>query len=113
MGDRETVDDLTYMGALAALVGMVGRHVNVHVSDAGDGDEFNHLATFGGILREGITATGEEPGDTEAIHLRFEAGEENAAINLERELFVRACIGHDSLTVQLGGVEFVIVARSG
>jgi hypothetical protein len=42
--------------------------------------ETPHLvATFGGGLQAGCSMTGGEPSDTEAIFVRFDAGEETAA----------------------------------
>src|SRR6185503_13120830 len=76
---------VTFDEALAALLALVGERVEVHVMDAG---ETPHLvATFGGRLRAGYSMTGGEPGDNEAIFVRFEAGEETAAISLDREVF--------------------------
>ena len=45
------------------------------------------MATFGGRLRAGYSMTGGEPSDNEAIFVRLEAGEEAAAISLDREVF--------------------------
>jgi hypothetical protein len=60
--------------ALAALLALVGERVEVHVRDAG---ETPHLvATFGGRLHACYSMTGGGPSDTEAIFVRFDAGEE-------------------------------------
>jgi hypothetical protein len=56
--------------------------------------------------------TGGEPADTEAIFVRLEAGDETAAISLDREVFDGAIAREDgALTLQLGGVELVIARR--
>ncbi len=75
-----------------------------------DAGETPHLvATFGGRLRAGYSMTGGEPSDNEAIFVRLEAGEETAAISLDREVFESGLAHEDgALTLQLGGVEFVI-----
>ena len=44
--------------------------------------------------RAGYSMTGGEPADTEAIFVRLEAGDETAAISLDREVFDRA-IAHE------------------
>jgi hypothetical protein len=49
--------------------------------------------------------TGAEPSDTEAIFVRFDAGEEAAAISLDREVFENGIAHEDgAITLQLGGV---------
>jgi hypothetical protein len=51
-------------------------------------------------------------GDNEAIFVRFEAGEETAAISLDGEVFENGIAHEDgAITLQLGGVEFVIARR--
>ena len=85
MGDDPTMSDLTYEQALATVLALVGERVEVHVLDAGESP--HHVATFGGRLRAGYSTTGGEPTDTEAILLRFDAGEESAGLSLDRELF--------------------------
>jgi hypothetical protein len=76
---------MTFDEALAALLALVGERLEVHVMDAG---ETPHLvATFGGRLQAGYSMTGGEPSDTEAIFVRLDAGEETAAISLDREVF--------------------------
>ena len=101
---------MTFDEALAALLALVGERVEVHVMDAG---ETPHLvATFGGRLHAGYSMTGGEPSDTEAIFVRFDAGEETAAISLDREVFEGGIAHEDgAITLQLGGVEFVIARR--
>ncbi len=64
---------MTFDEALAALLALVGKRVEVHVMDAG---ETPHLvATFGGRLRAGYSMTGGEPSDNEAMFVRLDAGE--------------------------------------
>ena len=101
---------MTFDEALAALLALVGERVEVHVMDAG---ETPHLvATFGGRLHAGYSMTGGEPSDTEAIFVRLDAGEETAAISLDREVFENGIAHEDgAITLQLGGVEFVIARR--
>ena len=56
--------------------------------------------------------TGGQPGDNEAIFVRLEAGEETAAISLDREVFENGIAHEDgAITLQRGGVEFVIARR--
>jgi hypothetical protein len=84
---------MTFDEALAALLALVGERVEVHVMDAG---ETPHLvATFGGRLHAGYSMTGGEPSETEAIFVRFDAGEETAAISLDREVFENG-IAHET-----------------
>ena len=53
-----------------------------------------------------------ERSDNEAIFARLEAGEETAAISLGREVFEDGIAHQDrAITLQLGGVEFVIARR--
>ena len=101
---------MTFDEALAALLALVGERVEVHVMDAG---ETPHLvATFGGTLRAGYSVTGGVPGDNEGIFVRLEAGEERAAISLDRQVYEGGIVHEDgALTLQLGGVEFVIAKR--
>jgi hypothetical protein len=68
----------------------------------------SHLvATFGGRLEAGYSMTGGEPSDIEAIFVRLDAGQETAAISLDRQVF-EAGIAHEdgAISLQLGGVEF-------
>jgi hypothetical protein len=78
-----------------------------------DAGETSHLvATFGGRLRAGYSMTGGEPSDNEAIFVRLEAGEETAAISLDRQVFQGGLAHEDgSISLQVGGVEFVIAKR--
>ena len=75
---------MTFDEALAGPLALVGERVEVHVM-----------------------AAGETP-----LFVRFEASEETAAISLDREVF-EAGIAHEdgAITLQLGGVEFVIARR--
>jgi hypothetical protein len=101
---------MTFDEALAALLALVGERVEVQVMDAG---KTPHLvATFGDRLRAGYSMTGGEPSDTEAIFVRLDAGEETAAISLDREVFEDGIAHEDgAITLQLGGVELVIARR--
>jgi hypothetical protein len=110
VADDPTLNDLTYDEALATVLALVGQRVEVHVLDAGENP--HHVATFGGRLRAGYSTTGGEPTDTEAILLRFDAGDESAGLSIDRELFGGAIGRNDgSLTIQLGDVSFVIMPR--
>ena len=54
-------------------------------------------------LHAGYSMTGGEPSDTEAIFVRFDAGEETAAISLDREVFEGGIAHEDgAVTLQLG-----------
>src|SRR2546423_13059090 len=75
---------MTFDEALAAVLALVGERVEVHVMDAGHTPHL--VATFGGRLRAGYSMTGGEPSDTEAITIRLDAGNETAAISLDREV---------------------------
>ncbi len=101
---------MTFDDALAALLALVGRRVDVHVVSAGESPHL--VATFGGILQAGYSMTGGEPSEHEAIYIRLEAGEEMSSISLNREVY-RGAIEHEdgSLTLQLGGVEMLIAVR--
>lgn len=96
--------------ALAALLALVGRPVDVHVISAGESPHL--VAMFGGVLQAGYSMTGGEPSENEAIYVRLEAGEESSSINLNREVY-RGGIEHEdgALTLQLGGVEMLIAVR--
>jgi hypothetical protein len=96
--------------ALAALLGLVGRRVEVDVVSAGESPYL--VATFGGVLQAGHSMTGGEPSANEAIFVRLDAGDETASISLNREVY-RGAIEHQdgSLTLQLGGVEMLIAVR--
>jgi hypothetical protein len=85
---------MTFDEALAALLALVGKRVEVHVMDAG---ETPHLvATFGGRLQAGYSMTGGEPSDTEAIFVRLDAGEsagDVAALSATLPLTLRGLTG--------------------
>ena len=101
---------MTFDEALAHLRALVGARVEVHVMHAGEPPQL--VATFGGRLHAGYSITGGEPSDTEAIFVRLHAGEERAAISLNREVFEGGLAHEDgAITLQLGGVEFVIARR--
>jgi hypothetical protein len=76
---------VTFDEALAALLALVGERVEVQVIDAGATPHL--VATFGGRLQAGCSMTGGDPGDTEAIFIRLNAGSETAALSLDREVF--------------------------
>lgn len=101
---------MSFDEALAALLALVGRRVDVHVVSAGESPHL--VATFGGILQAGHSMTGGEPSANEAIYIRLEAGDEMSSISLNREVY-RGAIEHEdgSLTLQLGGVEMLIAVR--
>src|SRR5687768_10664809 len=107
MAMMNTMNTITVDEALAALLALVGKRVEVHVLDAG---ERPHLvATFGGRLQAGDSMTRGEPSDPEAIFVRFNAGPETAAISLDREVFEGAVRHEDgAISLQLGGVELLI-----
>lgn len=96
--------------ALATLLALVGRRVDVHVISAGESPHL--VATFGGVLRAGHSMTGGEPSEHEAIFIGLDAGAESGSISLNREVY-RGAIEHEdgSLTLQLGGVEMLIAVR--
>jgi hypothetical protein len=101
---------MTFDEALSALLGLVGKRVEVHVLDAGESPHL--VATFGGRLRAGYSMTGGAPSDTEAIFIRLDAGTETAAISLDREVFEGPVQHEDgAVALQLGGVELVIAER--
>jgi hypothetical protein len=101
---------VTFDEALASLLALVGERVEVHVLDAGQSPHL--VATFGGRLQAGYSMTGGEPSDTEAIFIRLDAGNETAAISLDREVFEGAIRHEDgAVSLQLGGVELLIARR--
>jgi hypothetical protein len=101
---------VTFDEALASVLALVGRAVEVHVFDASDTPHL--VASFRGTLRAGYSMTGGEPSETEAIFLRVEAGSEPAALTLDRELYVDALRHEDgSVTLRLGSVELSIGLR--
>ena len=110
---------MSFDDALAALLALVGRQVEVHVFSAGESPHL--VATFAGVMRAGYSMTGGEPSEHEAIYIRVESvepGEPNdvnvqiGSISLNREVY-RGAIEHEdgSLTLQLGGVEMLIGVR--
>jgi hypothetical protein len=102
---------VTFDEALATLLALVGERVEVHVMDAGPTPHL--VATFGGRLQAGYSMTGGEPSNTEAIFVRLDAGDEIAAISLDREVFEGAIAHEDgALTLQLGGTDLVIARRA-
>lgn len=98
---------MTFDEALAAVLALVSERVEVHVFD---GSESPHLvARFGGTLQAGHSITGGEPSEGEAIFLRLAAGDEQASLLLDRELYGGAMIQPDgSITLRLGSVELAI-----
>jgi len=73
---------VTFDEALAALLALSG---SAWRSTSWTPGRPPHLvATFGGRLHAGYSMTGGEPGDNEAIFVRFDADEETAAISLDR-----------------------------
>jgi hypothetical protein len=101
---------VTFDEALAAILALVGRRVEVHVFDA---SESPHLvATFGGRLRAGYSTSGGEPDEGETIFVRLDAGQEEGAVLLDRELYGGA-MGHDdgSITIRFGSTELLVAPR--
>ena len=102
---------MTFDEALSALLSMVGEPVDVHVLDGGGSPHL--VATFGGRLQAGYSITGGDPGEGESIFVRLQSGEEQASINLDRELYGGGMAHPDgSLTVRFGGVELMIGRRA-
>lgn len=102
---------LSFDEALAALLALVGKRVEVDVVDVGETPHI--VASFGGRLKAGHSMTGGEPSETEAIFVRIDAGGESAAITVDREVF-QGAITDDAgaaVTLQLGGVELVVAER--
>lgn len=90
---------------------MVGQRVEVHVLDASDSAHL--VATFGGKLEAGYSMTGGEPSDQEAIFVRLKAGEETAALSLDREVYGGGVAHPDgALTLHLGGVDLLVSPRT-
>ena len=102
---------MTFDEALATLLAMVGERVEVNVLDAGDTPHL--VATFGGTLKAGYSMTGGDPNDQEAIFIRLTAGDETAAISLDRELYGGGVAHPDgAATLHLGGVDLVVSPRT-
>jgi hypothetical protein len=71
-----------------------------------------HHATRSGLGEVNLGLAGGEPSDTEAIFVRFDAGQETATTSLDREVFENGIAHEDgAITLQLGGAEFVIARR--
>ncbi len=98
---------MDFDAALAHLLALVGKRVEVHVFAAGESPYM--VATFGGVLRAGWSMSGGQPGDNESIFVRLESGDDGGSLSINREVY-RGAIHHgdDSLTLQLGGVELLI-----
>jgi len=88
---------LTFDEALAALLTLVGERVEVHVMDAGESPHL--VATFAGIL------------EGESIFVRIDAGEENASVILDREVYREAFVHQDgaSMSLQMGTTELAVM----
>lgn len=101
---------MTFDQALAALLALVGRRIEVNVFDAG---ETPHLiASFGGRLRGAYSVTGGEPSPNEGIFVRFESAGEASSLSLDRELFGGAQEHPDgSLSLRLGTSEVILSVR--
>ena len=102
---------MTFDQALAAILGMVGQAVDVHVLDAGDNPQL--VAAFGGRLEAGYSLTGGEPTDEEAIFVRLVSGGKDASsLNLNRELYRGGMIHPDGgITMHSGSVDLMISRR--
>jgi hypothetical protein len=103
---------VTFDEALAAVLALVGRRVEIHVFDA---SESPHLvATFGGSLRAGYSTTGGEPNERESIFVRLDCGEEEGALLFDRQLY-DAAMQHDdgSITIRFGQTELLVAPRLG
>lgn len=101
---------MTFDEALAAVLALVGRRVEVHVFDA---SESPHLvATFGGRLRAGYSTTGGEPNERESIFVRLDSGGEEGAVLFDRQLY-DAAMQHDdgSITIRFGRTELLVAPR--
>src|SRR4051812_31146458 len=101
---------MTFDEALAALLPLVGDRVEVHVVDVSESPQL--VATFGGRLETGQPMTTDEAAEDEAIFIALTAGDETAAISLDREQF-RGAVALDgsAITLKLGGVELTIARR--
>ena len=102
---------MTFDEALGALLAMVGQRVEVHVLDATDNPHL--VASFGGRLQAGYSMTGGDPTEQEAIFVRLDAGEESAALSLDRELYGGGIAHPDgAVTLHLGGVDLLVSPRT-
>jgi len=101
---------MTFDQALATLLALVGRRLEVSVFDAG---ETPHLiASFGGRLRGAYSISGGEPSANEAIFVRFESAGEVSSLSLDRELFAGAQEHPDgALSLRLGTSEVILAVR--
>ncbi len=101
---------MTFDEALAALLTLVGRRVEVHVMDAGESPHL--VATFAGTLQAGYSTSGGEPDEGESIFVRIDAGEENASVILDREVYREAFVHADgtSMSLQMGTTELAVMA---
>ncbi len=100
---------MTFDEALAALLTLVGERVEVHVMDAGESPHL--VATFAGILQAGYSTSGGEPDEGESIFVRIDAGEENASVILDREVYREAFVHQDgaSMSLQMGTTELAVM----
>lgn len=99
---------LSFDQALASMLALVGRRVEVHVMDAG---ETPHLvASFAGTLLGGYSTTGGEPGEGESIYVRFDGGGESSSLILDREVYRDAIVYADgaSMSLQMGTTEITV-----
>ncbi|MGA7396765.1 MAG: hypothetical protein WBW62_04890 [Solirubrobacterales bacterium] len=102
---------ITFDQALAAILGMVGQAVDVHLLDAGENPQL--VAAFGGRLEAGYSLTGGEPNDEEAIFVRLVSGDDVASLNLNRELYRGGMIHPDGgITLHSGSVDLMISRRA-
>ncbi len=101
---------MTFDEALAALLTLVGRRVEVHVMDAGESPHL--VATFAGTLQAGYSTSGGEPDEGESIFVRIDAGEENASVILDREVYREGFVHADgtSISLQMGTTELAVMA---
>ena len=103
---------MSFDEALAALLQLVGKRVEVHVMDAGQSPHL--VATFAGKLQAGYSTSGGEPDEGESIFVRIDAGEENAAVILDREVYRDAIVYEDgtSMSLQMGTTELTVTAAT-
>ncbi|MCO5326090.1 MAG: hypothetical protein M9964_03400 [Solirubrobacterales bacterium] len=107
--DRREAAEVTFDEALAALLTLVGQRVEVHVMDAGESPHL--VATFAGTLQAGYSTSGGEPDEGESIFVRIDAGEENASVILDREVYREAIVHPDGgMNLQMGTTELAVMA---
>lgn len=100
---------MTFDEALAALLTLVGQRVEVHVMDAGESPHL--VATFAGTLQAGYSTSGGEPDERESIFVRIDAGEENASVILDREVYREAIVHPDgAVNLQMGTTELAVMS---